>query len=170
MKPTLYLMMGYPGAGKTTIAKLIADLTGAVYLSSDELRFEMFENPQFDAREHEALYKELDRRTQQLLEQRKSVVYDANLNRKIHRQEKYTICENTSAKPLLIWVKTPKDVAKDRVLSRRSNGLIPKNESAASMFERITEIIEEPLSDERPVVIEGIGVDERRIRQILDLR
>ena len=32
-KPTLFMMFGYPGAGKTTTAEIINELTGAEHLS-----------------------------------------------------------------------------------------------------------------------------------------
>lgn len=169
MKPTLYLMMGYPGSGKTTIAEIIAGLTGAVHLASDKIRLEMFPEPTFNEQEHAALYKEIDRRTARLLSERKSVIYDANLNRQIHRQEKYHICEKTNSAPILVWVKTPREVAKERATRDDRAHLIPSSESAEGMFERISGVIEEPGSNERPVIIEGINVTESVVRQKLQL-
>src|SRR5215207_7043841 len=100
--PTLYLMFGYPGAGKTTTAEAIATLTGAVHLSSDKVRLELFPRPAFSQAEHDALYKTLNLRTEELLRQGKDVVYDANLNRYQHRKEKYDICQQTGATPKLL--------------------------------------------------------------------
>lgn len=169
MKPMLYLMMGYPGAGKTTIAKIIARLTGAEHLSSDKIRLELFPNPDFDEEEHRALYKELDRRTKQLLGELKSVVYDANLNRLQHRQEKYAICEKLGVKPVLIWVRTPLEVAKERAVDVSREKLVPSHESAESMFDRISGIIEEPSAEETPIIIEGINVTESIVKKKLGL-
>ncbi len=163
-------MMGYPGAGKTTVAEIIAGLTGAEQLSSDKIRLELFPNPSFNDFEHEALYKEIDRRTQRLLEERKSVIYDANLNRLRHRREKYAICEKVGATPVLIWVQTPREVAKQRALHESRAQLVPDDESLESMFERISEIIEQPDSSEKPVIIEGVNVSESIVRKKLSLQ
>jgi predicted kinase len=40
-----HLLIGPPASGKTTLAGFLADLTGAVVLSSDELRGELFGDP-----------------------------------------------------------------------------------------------------------------------------
>ena len=71
--PTLYLMFGYPGAGKTTVAKIIEQLTGATHLSSDEERVRLFSRPDFSQTEHEKLYDTLDRETESLLADGKDV-------------------------------------------------------------------------------------------------
>ncbi len=166
---TLYLMLGYPGAGKTTTAEVIHKLTGAVHLSSDTLRTEMFVSPTFDQAEHDALYKALDEKTETLLGQGKSVIYDANLNRYQHRLDKYGICQRTGAKPVLVWVQTPKELAKQRATETDRLHLVPKNETLAQMFDRIAGIIEEPGANEPHTVIDGTKVSPEYVAKHLDI-
>jgi len=40
--PTITCMRGYPGSGKSTIAKRLADATDAVVVSRDTLRYQLF--------------------------------------------------------------------------------------------------------------------------------
>jgi len=87
MSAKLYLMLGYPGAGKTTTAHILSELTGAVRLSSDDFRFAMFPQPTFSNDEHATLYRTLDFVTEMLLANGVSVIYDANLNRYQHRAD-----------------------------------------------------------------------------------
>ncbi len=166
---TLYMMLGYPGAGKTTAAEHIQQLTGAVHLSSDEVRTKIFENPEFSQTEHDTLYSELDRQTKELLSQGKSVIYDANLNRFQHRLEKYDICKRTGANPELIWVQTPKSLAKHRATAIGRLHLVPKNETLSEMFDRIALIIEEPGPDEPYTAIDGTKITSDYISQTLNL-
>jgi predicted kinase len=41
-KPKLYFFVGFPGAGKTTLAKSIADATGATHIWADDERHQLF--------------------------------------------------------------------------------------------------------------------------------
>lgn len=163
----LYMMFGYPGAGKTTTSEIIAEQTGAVHLSSDKLRLELFPEPTFSPKEHEALYRELDRRTEQLLLQGKDVIYDANLNRREHREEKYEICRRTDAKPKLIWVQTDKAVAKQRALHENRSPLWPKHEHPGQMFDRIADILEPPTPSEPHIIISGQAITAENVRDHL---
>lgn len=167
MKPSLYLMFGYPGAGKTTAAEIVHKLTGAVKLSSDITRFEMFSQPTFSQTEHDELYKVLDRKTEELLADGKSVIYDANLNRYQHRHDKYEICRQVGAHPVLLWVRTPQDLAKQRASHLSRQHLWPPNETAGQLFERIAGLLEEPRPNEPYVIIDGTALDENHIRQEL---
>lgn len=166
-QPTLYLMFGYPGAGKTTAAKLISELTGAVRLSSDELRMELFPHPVYTEAEHSAVYKTLDERVQQLLGQGKSVVYDANLNRYVHRAEKYAIAKKTGVRPVLIWVKAPRELSKERAVIRGHHHLVPEDETFESMFERVANTLEEPNADEPLQTLSGAYLTKDTVAEML---
>jgi predicted kinase len=169
MRPTLYLMLGYPGAGKSTAAHIIHELTGAEHISSDTLRLKLFPHPTFSAQEHDQLYRELDKRTEELLRAGKDVVYDANLNRFRHRQEKYAICERTGAKALLLWVQTPNELAKTRAVHDSRSHLWPGDETPQGMFERSARVIEEPRTNEPYTVVDGTRVTPAYIAELLGL-
>lgn len=166
-QPKLYMLFGYPGAGKTTAAGIIHDITGAVHLSSDKTRFEMFDNPDFSQLEHDKLYDKLDNETENLLRKGQDVIYDANLNRLKHRQDKYDICERTGAKPILLWVKTPRELAKERAAHLSRQHLWPPGETSAELFDRIAGVIEEPTDQEAYVDVDGTKLDEEHVRQEL---
>jgi predicted kinase len=162
-------MFGYPGAGKTTIAKVIAKLTGAVRLSSDEVRLELFPQPTFSEDEHQKLYDTLNERTADLLRQGQSVIYDANLNRYEHRKEKYDICRQLNVQSVLLWVKTPKELSKTRAVHDSRQHLWPKDETPADMFDRIADVVEEPQSSESYVELDGTQITKDYIAKKLGL-
>src|SRR6266568_9058324 len=167
MSAKLFMMLGLPGAGKTTTARLIADLTGAVRLSSDELRFRLIEAPTFSQAEHDVVYRTLDYLSELLLGKGVSVIYDANLNRFRHRQDKYAICEQAGAQAVLLWIKTPRDLAKERALHEDRAHFAPKDETLEGMFERITDVFEPPQAGEAAIPIDGIHIDAEVVRQAL---
>jgi predicted kinase len=81
MKPILNILIGIPGSGKTTYAKkhLLDDKT--VYLSSDDIRLELFgyENQN----NNELVFNTMQKRAKEALKSGLNVVYDAtNLSRK----------------------------------------------------------------------------------------
>lgn len=163
------MMFGYPGAGKTTVAMSISRLTGAIHLSSDKQRLAMFNPPNFSQQEHNILYDELDRLTAQFLSSKKDVIYDANLNRLKHRNEKYNICEKIGSTPILIWVQTPRQTARNRAINVIRKPLWPKDETATQMFNRIADIIELPGPDEPVIKLDGTKITDDYIREKLTI-
>jgi len=168
-QPILYLMAGYPGAGKTTIASTISKLTGAVHLSSDKTRFELFDTPAFTEEEHKKLYQTLDQETQSLLAEGKSVIYDANLNRYQHRAEKYAICDRLGVKAILVWVQTPRSLAKERATHESRAHFAPRDETLATMFDRVAGVIEPPREFENPIIIDGSNANPDVVARALSL-
>ncbi len=168
MKTTLFLLMGLPGAGKTTVAKAIEEITGAIRLSSDEARLMIWPEPEFTEAEHFQLYEYLDDQTAHLLEAGKSVVYDANLNRYEHRLEKYELAKQVGSEVVLCWVKTPEEIALERRMTEAGHHkLVPKNEDPHSMFKRIAGIIEEPNENENYVEFDGTKITNEYVAEKL---
>ena len=73
---TLYIMCGLPGSGKSYQAKKLAEKTGAVIVSSDALREELF-NDVNNQDNSEIVFRELHKRVKANLLVGKSVIYDA---------------------------------------------------------------------------------------------
>lgn len=167
MSATLHLLMGLPGAGKTTLAKHIQSITKAARLSSDDYRVNIFPHPSFSQKEHDDLYAILNHSTEHLLASGRDVIYDANLNRKEHRQEKYHLAKKLQARVILWWVKTPETLAKSRRVAEQNSVLLPEGESAERMFERIAKVIEPPKRNEAHIVVDGTHITRETVEQLL---
>lgn len=167
MSAKLFMMIGYPGAGKTTTARMLADLTGAIRLSSDEVRFAMFEHPVFSDEEHAALYRTLNYITALLLQKGISVIYDANLNRHIHRQEKYDLCTQTGAEPVVLWLQTPRELSKERAIHEDRSHFAPKGETLDMLFERVMKVFEPATENEHAIAIDGTDLSSEQLTAIL---
>jgi predicted kinase len=154
-KPVLYLMLGYPGAGKTSVAEKIAKFTGAVHLNSDWFRLHMYKKPTFSQEEHDSLYGNLNYLCELILSTGKSVIYDANLNLYIHRQEKYDIAKKTGAEVKLVYVKTDVETARIRatVEAEKNPQHRPYGNLEAAKFNRLVSELEPPKDSEPTVVI-----------------
>jgi len=166
-QPILYMLLGYPGAGKTTAAKIIEKLSGAHRLTSDEERLKRFSTPHFTESEHTQLYRQLDDETEELLASGQSVIYDANLNRYTHRADKYEICRRTNARAVLIWLDTDRDLSERRSSNIKRQKLWPVGETPQAMFERIANLIEPPRDNETPIILDGSALTLAIIKTVL---
>lgn len=168
-KPTLYLMLGYPGAGKTSVAEKIALFTGAVHLNSDWFRLHMYKNPTFSQEEHDSLYGNLNYLCELILSTGKSVIYDANLNLYIHRQEKYDIAKKTNAEVKLIYVKTDVETARLRatVEAEKNPQHRPYGNLEVAKFDRLVSELESPKDNEPTIIIRHEEFDDDMLRKCL---
>ncbi len=168
MQATLHLLMGLPGAGKSTLASTLHAITGATVLSSDETRLKLFAQPCFSQAEHDKLYDILDHNLEHLLEAGQHAVYDANLNRRHHRTEKYILAKKYGANVRLWWVQAPKELAKQRRMSEQNHDLIPEGETSDRMFERIAAVLEAPQADEPFIKVDGTKITQDYIKLLLE--
>ncbi|MFO0882543.1 MAG: AAA family ATPase, partial [Candidatus Saccharimonadales bacterium] len=54
-RPVVIYMYGLPGSGKTFVARQLAETLGMAHLSSERIRYELFEEPRHDKAEHQVL-------------------------------------------------------------------------------------------------------------------
>jgi predicted kinase len=168
--PILYLFVGYPGAGKTTVANYICESTGAFHIWADRERHNMFPNPTHSAEESLELYRQLNDVTQEMLASGSSVVFDTNFNFRKDRDHLRAIAAEAGATVCLIWMKTDETIARERALHNdhaERNGY--SDTMTAETFERIVGHLEPPTDDEHPVVFNGVDLDKAKVLTNLHL-
>lgn len=160
-KPTLYLFIGYPGAGKTTLAQLIAKQTGAKHIWADRERHKLFPNPSHSETESQELYRQLNDAAAYLLRQGKSVIFDTNFNFLADRNHLRQLARDCGANTVIIWVNTPLSVAKQRAVHDQvvRNGY--QTTMSAQQFDAIARKLEPPLKTEKVIKIDGTEFDEK---------
>jgi predicted kinase len=169
MTQRLFLFVGYPGAGKTTISKLIEKETGAVHICADAERHALFPETTHSAEESRKLYEMLNKRVDDLLEEGKSVIFDTNFNYRSDRDILRALATNRRVQTVVIWVNTPLETARRRaVLShtvRNGYDYVMSEEQ----FESIADKLEPPDESENVIKIDGTEIDSRQVAELLHL-
>lgn len=167
-KPILYLMLGYPGAGKTTAAKAIHQLTGAVHLWADKIRNERYSHPTHSHQENLELYSYLNELAAELLATGQSVVFDTGFNFYKDREHLRRIAEKHDADTRLVWVQTKVDLARQRATheSHAQRNTYPQV-MPAEQFNRISGDFEPPERGEKYVAMDGINITPETVKQAL---
>lgn len=170
--PTLYMLLGYPGSGKTTTAQVLAAITGAQMIWEDKERKEMFGVPQFSHDENLQLHTTLNDRTAELLRSGQSVIYDTSFNGFADRQRMYGIAQESGANTALLWIVTDKETAKQRATKNAaSQPTRPLAQVIGDMdeetFNRLCNKLEEPHLDEKFVKLDGTKITSDYVRKQL---
>lgn len=166
-RPVLYLLIGYPGAGKTTVAKIVHEATGAAHLWSDIERHKMFVNPTHSKEESLKLYDELNRRTEKLLAAGRSVVFDTNFNFCDDRRKLREIAGLHGAETVVIWISVPEEVARHRSIDSgmKRNGYHTR--MSEKHFNELVGKLEPPAKDEKVIKIDGTKLDREMVLKLL---
>lgn len=156
-KPTLILMYGFPGSGKTFFSRQIISDISAAHVNGDQLRYEFFENPLFnkeedDVIEHLSLYM-----TEQFLQAGTSVVYDASTDRRSQRLILRDIASRAKVPTLVVWFQLDIESAFTRVATRDRRKADDKFSAPLdrTSFEAIISKMQNPNLTEDYVVVSG---------------
>jgi predicted kinase len=164
----LFIPIGVPGAGKTTVCQLISDITGAKHIWVDYERKMRVQSPEYTHHENKALYDQLNKDVERHLKEGASVVYDTAFNYYHDRQLLRSIADRYSCDLVVVWIQTPLDIARKRAVhtddisSTRVLGAMSKDD-----FNRLSQALEKPRTTEHAISIDGSHVTRSVVEQLL---
>ncbi len=123
-KPIVYVLCGFIGAGKTTFAKKLEEMTGAVRITKDEWLIRLIGNdPTIDGYEdYDHRICELSRDVAfQLAKKGIDVIIDEGVWAKEQRDKLRRRIEDTGAQAVLYFLDTPIETIRERVAQRNMN-------------------------------------------------
>lgn len=169
-KTTVYLMVGYPGSGKTTASGTIQQLTGATHIWADYERRAMFGEPTHSKQESRQLYDHLNTLTDMLLQDGVNVVFDTNFGFRCDRDLLREIAQRNNAEAQVVWVQTERALARKRAL-HPVHAMDNKytDTMTAARFDSIAKNLEVPAADENPTILDGTKITLEYVGKMLKL-
>lgn len=169
-KPTLYLMLGYPGAGKTVTADVIAKKTGAVHIWADHERRHRYGSPTLSQKENLHLYGQLNSECAEYLQSGNDVIFDAAFNLYEDRERLRQIAKENGAVTKILWVLTSKELARQRATN---NAHLQDSRVLGNMshehFDRISQKLEPPHHGEKCIELDGTKITPDYVAKKLGL-
>lgn len=168
-RPYLIATIGFPGSGKTYFSENLSKAEGFIHLNADRERLELFSPPQYTVDEHQALSKEMDKMAEGYLCDGKSVIYDVNFNKRVHRTRIEELARRTGAEYRLVHIVTSPDIALERLLIRGKDGkqdpelYRPIN---LDIFHKMKDELEYPDDTEEVIRIDGEGSFDLQYMQL----
>jgi len=117
-KPIFVMMYGYPGAGKTHLARQLSETLNAAHVHGDRIRGELFTEPRYDKQENELVDHLMLYMAEEFLNAGVSVVFDTNAARFTQRRELRNIARKTKSEQLLVWLQIDAESAYARLGNR----------------------------------------------------
>jgi predicted kinase len=143
-QPRLVLLCGLPAAGKTTIARELAEAYGAVRLDNDEWKLALGIDP-FDGDVGIRLETQLLALTQRLLTLGTSVILEWGIWTRVERDELRGMARSLGVAVELRFLDVPYEELVRRVVERTANGGIP---ITADIMETSRGIFQPPTEEE----------------------
>ncbi|HUF53885.1 MAG TPA: ATP-binding protein [Dehalococcoidia bacterium] len=131
-KPALIILIGFPGSGKSHLARSLKARYPAAILDSDALRQVLFATPEHTTKEHGRLFPAIHVLMRRLLEQGISVIVDATNLKEANRRPYYAIAQDAGLPVVLVRVVAPVSEIRRR-LARRKTGRNADDHSTATM-------------------------------------
>ena len=178
-KQVLILMLGHPGSGKSYFTKQLAPKLHAVRFNADHMRTSMYDDPD-DVRNranNPYVFGAIDYAVYETLKAGHTVICDRQYNYVSERLKSKAIADQFNVPTIVVWIKTPYDIALKRGQDRPEAPDQRKktDEQMRGSLDRFIKVLEQPTPDEHCVIIDGTeSFDEQfssyqeQVAQIID--
>jgi len=163
-KPHIIIMVGIPGSGKTFFADQFASTFNAPTVSTDKIRNNIFEKPNYGRSEESIVNKTALYLLDEILKSGRTIVFDGSTG---SRSERDFIAKTSRAagyEPLFVWLQTEIATAKSRTLKLKTDKSTRMSED---QFNNKVSRFTNPTHTEKFVVISGKHAHSSQLRIVL---
>lgn len=132
VSPSLVVVFGLPGTGKTTVARALSGELGWMHLNTDVLRTELGKRQQYDEQTKAGIYKQILDRSERELENKKGVVLDGTFYKGALREPFVQLAGRFGIPLKWIEVVAAQEVVRNRVGRKR-----PYSEADFQVYKKI---------------------------------
>ncbi len=150
--PTVYVICGFIGAGKTTFARKLEKETGAVRITKDEWMVQIFGStpPKDKFAEYDGRITKLAQKLAfRLIKAGTDVIMDEGFWEKSYRNEVLTKIRSLGGEPILYYVRQPLEVMRERTVERSKNPPTDSFEITEDDFNGYLKYWQPPEEDEK---------------------
>ena len=129
-QPTIIVVSGLPGTGKSYFCRRLAERLPFLILESDALRKQLFQAPTYSIEESTHLFRAIYQLIEDLLKKGIPIIVDATNLEERHREHLYNIAERLSARLILVSVQAPPELVEKRLKKRMARKNVKDNSDA----------------------------------------
>lgn len=157
IKPLLIMLYGYPGSGKSYVARQLTNHLQAAHIQGDRIRSELFSEPTYNKQENKVVTQLMDYMSEEFLNAGISVIYDTNSFRASQRHSLRTMARKVHAQSLVIWLQIDQETAFYRTQKRDRRKLDDRYASSMDRptFDQLCSYMQNPDTIEDYVVVSG---------------
>lgn len=116
--PSLVVVCGVPGVGKSRVAREIADCLSATVYRTDEIRATLSGDPTYDSEETERVYATVRDRAIATIERGGRAVLDGTYRDESFRADLVAAADRLDVDPVFVKVECPEHVVRERIDAR----------------------------------------------------
>lgn len=148
--PVLILLVGLPGAGKTTFARALAERLPLRHIESDRVRLSMTASPTYSPLESSAVFARVDAAAREALREGCPALVDATNLTNRDRRRFLRIAAELQVRLIAVRLTAPADVIRRRLAGPREGF----SQAGVDIFERMK-------TRPQPLAIPSVVVDSR---------
>jgi predicted kinase len=153
-KPTIIMLYGLPGSGKSFFARQASDLLGIPHISSDRIRYELFETPTFSKDEQAVVFNIMMIMLEQFTRVGMSAILDVSLSRQADRKLVREYSKKNKYENTLLWIQSDAEscFARTKNRDRRKSDDMYSADITRGQFDDVERGMQAPAGEDAMVI------------------